>query len=120
MKKRVSVLLLSLPMMATAINCNKISTNIAEKIKNNSVYASQELIEGKIVESCDHGQQHTVYVRLKDISVATESIEQVPTTTNIQEEDTKVNISVQQETQPTSSIEIQEPKLSQKQSKQHQ
>ena len=37
MKKLVVVLLLGLPMVAAASNCEEISASIAEKIKNNGV-----------------------------------------------------------------------------------
>ncbi|MWN32515.1 MULTISPECIES: DUF1161 domain-containing protein [unclassified Gilliamella] len=79
MKKLIGVFLLSLPMLATASNCDEISAKIAEKIKNNGVDPahfqlklesadkSEQQIEGKIVGSCDRGQQHIVYVRLDGV-----------------------------------------------------
>ncbi|MWN90608.1 DUF1161 domain-containing protein [Gilliamella sp. Pra-s65] len=80
MKKLIGVFLLSLPMLATASNCDEISAKIAEKIKNNGVDPayfqlklesadkSGQQIEGKIVGSCDRGQQHIVYVRLDGVT----------------------------------------------------
>lgn len=79
MKKLVSVLLLSIPVIATASNCDEISSNIAEKIKNNGVPPSQfqlklvptseaqQQIDGKIVGTCDGGQQKIVYTRLDGV-----------------------------------------------------
>ncbi|MWP62086.1 DUF1161 domain-containing protein [Gilliamella sp. Pas-s25] len=83
MKKLIGLFLLGLPMLAKASNCEEISNNIAEKIKNNGVAPSlfqlklepadksEQQIEGKIVGSCDRGQQHIVYIRLDGF--ATES-----------------------------------------------
>ncbi|OCG34495.1 MULTISPECIES: DUF1161 domain-containing protein [unclassified Gilliamella] len=80
MKKLIGIFLLSLPMLAVASNCDEISANIAEKIKNNGVDPSQfqlklepsdkseQQIEGKIVGSCDRGQQRIVYVRLDGLA----------------------------------------------------
>ncbi|OCG01120.1 DUF1161 domain-containing protein [Gilliamella sp. wkB112] len=84
MKKLVSVLLLSLPMVAAASNCEEISGNIAEKIQNNGVQSSlfqlklvpadqSQQIEGQIVGSCDRGQQNIVYVRLDGVSTSTKA-----------------------------------------------
>ncbi|OCG08964.1 hypothetical protein A9G13_02585 [Gilliamella sp. wkB178] len=84
MKKLVSVVLLSLPMVAAASNCDEISGNIAEKIQNNGVQSSQfqlklvpadqsQQVEGQIVGSCDRGQQNIVYVRLDGVSAATKA-----------------------------------------------
>lgn len=87
MKKIVSVLLLSIPVIAAASNCDEISNNIAEKIKNNGVPPSQfqlklvptseaqQLIEGKIVGSCDGGQQKIVYTRFEGMSAPTQVVE---------------------------------------------
>ncbi|ORF45027.1 DUF1161 domain-containing protein [Gilliamella apicola] len=119
MKKIILVLLLGLPMMTVASNCEDISTNIAEKIKNNGVDASQfqlklipvdqadQQTEGKIVGSCDRGQQKIVYVRSNDISAETESNEQAPT---IQEQNQKTqsDISLQQEEATPPATENQE------------
>ena len=119
MKKIILVLLLGLPMIAVASNCEDISANIAEKIKNNGVDASKfqlklipvdqadQQTEGKIVGSCDRGQQKIVYVRSNDISTETESIEQAPT---IQEQNQKTqsDISVQQEEATPPATENQE------------
>ncbi|MCX8700987.1 DUF1161 domain-containing protein [Gilliamella sp. B2840] len=118
MKKLVLVLSLSLPAMSIASNCENISANIAEKIKNNGVAPSKfqlKLIpvdqadqqnEGKIVGSCDGGQQKIVYVRFEDISLTTESIEQTPTT---QDQNTQSDTSAQQEAAPPPTIKNQEP-----------
>ncbi|KDN09756.1 MULTISPECIES: DUF1161 domain-containing protein [unclassified Gilliamella] len=85
MKKLIGVFLLSLPMLAVASNCDEISANIAEKIKNNGVEPSQfqlklepsdkseQQIEGKIVGSCDRGQQRIVYVRLDGFATQTQT-----------------------------------------------
>ena len=119
MKKIILVLLLGLPMMAVASNCEDISANIAEKIKNNGVDASKfqlklipvdqadQQTEGKIVGSCDRGQQKIVYVRSNDISTETESNEQAPT---IQEQNQKTqsDISLQQEEATPPATENQE------------
>ena len=119
MKKIILVLLLGLPMMTVASNCEDISANIAEKIKNNGVDASQfqlklipvdqadQQTEGKIVGSCDRGQQKIVYVRSNDISAETESNEQAPT---IQEQNQKTqsDISLQQEEATPPATENQE------------
>ncbi|OCG44844.1 hypothetical protein A9G35_07515 [Gilliamella sp. Choc5-1] len=79
MKKLIGVFLLGVSMIATASNCDEISRNIGEKIKNNGVDPShfqlklestdtpKEQIEGKIVGSCDHGQQYIVYIRLDKV-----------------------------------------------------
>ena len=121
MKKLVLVLLLSLPMMAVASNCEDISNNIAEKIKNNGVDPSkfqlklipveqaEQQTESKIVGSCDRGQQKIVYVRFKDIPVATETTEQTPTTQN-QNPKTQSDTSEQQEAAPLAT-ENQEPQI---------
>lgn len=73
MKKLAVVLLLGLPVIASASNCDEISANIAEKIKNNGVNENsfqlklvpqdEQNIEGKIVGSCDRGKQSIVYIR---------------------------------------------------------
>ena len=119
MKKIILVLLLGLPMMAVASNCEDISANIAEKIKNNGVDASKfqlklipvdqadQQTEGKIVGSCDRGQQKIVYVRSNDISTETESIEQAPTIQD-QNQKTQSDISVQQEEATLPATENQE------------
>ena len=119
MKKIILVLLLGLPMMAVASNCEDISANIAEKIKNNGVDASQfqlklipvdqaeQQTEGKIVGSCDRGQQKIVYVRFNDISTETESNEQAPTIQD-QNQKTQSDISVQQEEATPPATENQE------------
>ena len=119
MKKIILVLLLGLPMMAVASNCEDISANIAEKIKNNGVDASQfqlklipvdqadQQTEGKIVGSCDRGQQKIVYVRSNDISAETESIEQAPTIQD-QNQKTQSDISLQQEEATPPATENQE------------
>ena len=119
MKKIILVLLLGLPMMAVASNCEDISANIAEKIKNNGVDASKfqlklipvdqadQQTEGKIVGSCDRGQQKIVYVRSNDISTETESIEQAPTIQD-QNQKTQSDISVQQEEATPPATENQE------------
>ena len=119
MKKIILVLLLDLPMMAVASNCEDISANIAEKIKNNGVDASQfqlklipvdqadQQTEGKIVGSCDRGQQKIVYVRSNDISTETESIEQAPTIQD-QNQKTQSDISLQQEEATPPATENQE------------
>jgi hypothetical protein len=85
MKKLIGVFLLSLPMLAVASNCDEISANIAEKIKNNGVDPSlfqlklepsdksEQQIEGKIVGSCDRGQQRIVYVRLDGFATQTQT-----------------------------------------------
>ncbi|OCG28779.1 hypothetical protein A9G11_10030 [Gilliamella sp. wkB108] len=109
MKKLVSVLLLSLPMIAAASNCDEISANIAEKIKNNGVDASQfqlklvpadqsqEQIEGQVVGRCDHGQQNIVYVRLDDVYTSSKKTEkaesqtQAPVEKNQSEPDESTN-----------------------------
>lgn len=81
MKKLVSVLLLSLPMIAGASNCEEVSAKIADKIQNNGVDASRfelkhvsvdesQQVEGKVVGSCDGGRQKIIYVRLNDISAS--------------------------------------------------
>ncbi|OCG16034.1 hypothetical protein A9G24_01460 [Gilliamella sp. App6-5] len=87
MKKLIGLFLLGLPMLAAASNCEEISNNIAEKIKNNGVAPSlfqlklepadksEQQIEGKIVGSCDRGQQHIVYIRLDGL--ATESQDKI-------------------------------------------
>lgn len=119
MKKIILVLLLGLPMMAVASNCEDISANIAEKIKNNGVDASKfqlklipvdqadQQTEGKIVGSCDRGQQKIVYMRSNDISTETESIEQAPTIQD-QNQKTQSDISVQQEEATPPATENQE------------
>lgn len=97
MKKLIGVFLLSLPMLAVASNCDEIGAKIAEKIKNNGVNPSnfqlkleaadksEQQIEGKIVGSCDRGQQHIVYVRLdgvtKEPTQPTQQQEQEPALT---------------------------------------
>lgn len=73
MKKLAVVLLLGLPIIASASNCDEISANIAEKIKSNGVNENsfqlklvpqgEQNIEGKIVGSCDRGKQRIVYIR---------------------------------------------------------
>lgn len=75
MKKLALVLLLGLPVVASASNCDEIRANIAEKIKNNGVNEdsfqlklvpsdqNEQNLEGKIVGSCDRGQQNIVYIR---------------------------------------------------------
>lgn len=119
MKKIILVLLLGLPMIAVASNCEDISANIAEKIKNNGVDASKfqlklipvdqadQQTEGKIVGSCDRGQQKIVYVRSNDISTETESIEQAPTIQD-QNQKTQSDISLQQEEATPPATENQE------------
>jgi hypothetical protein len=119
MKKLIGMFLLGLPMLAAASNCDEISRNIAEKIKNNgvdpslfqlkleSVDKSEQQIEGKIVGSCDRGQQHIIYVRL-DSSTTTS---QTPST-NAKDEPTQsdddnltqpstINPTEEQNVQPT-------------------
>ncbi|NUF26860.1 Protein of unknown function [Gilliamella bombicola] len=93
MKKLIGVFLLSLPMLAAASNCDEISANIAEKIKNNGVDPSHfqlklepadksgEQIEGKIVGSCDRGQQHIVYVRLDGVATENHPSQSTPKNT---------------------------------------
>lgn len=98
MKKFVSVLLLSLPMVAAAAsNCDEISATIAEKITNNGVLSNQfqlktipadqtQQVEGQIVGSCDRGQQNIVYVRLDGVSASSTPVtstksEKTPETT---------------------------------------
>ena len=119
MKKIILVLLLGLPMIAVASNCEDISANVAEKIKNNGVDASKfqlklipvdqadQQTEGKIVGSCDRGQQKIVYVRSNDISTETESIEQAPTIQD-QNQKTQSDISLQQEEATPPATENQE------------
>ncbi|WP_085248106.1 DUF1161 domain-containing protein [Gilliamella mensalis] len=75
MKKLIGVFLLVFPVLVVASNCDKISANIAEKIKNNGVDPSQfqlklesadksaQQAKGKIVGSCDRGHQNIIYVR---------------------------------------------------------
>lgn len=73
MKKLAIVLLLGLPVIASASNCDEIRANIAEKIKSNGVNENsfqlklvpqgEQNIEGKIVGSCDRGKQSIVYIR---------------------------------------------------------
>ncbi|MCO6553062.1 MAG: DUF1161 domain-containing protein [Gilliamella sp.] len=109
MKKLIGIFLLSLPMLAVASNCDEISTNIAEKIKNNGVDPSQfqlklepsdkpeQQIEGKIVGSCDRGQQRIVYVRLDGLATQT----QTQTETETQPANTKVEPSINTPTEST-------------------
>lgn len=122
MKKLVLVLLLSLPMMAVASNCDDISANIAKKIENNGVDPSKfqlklisvdqadQQTEGKIVGSCDRGQQKIVYVRFKDISATTKTTEQTSTTQD-QNQKTQSDASVQQEAAAPPATENQEPQI---------
>ncbi|OCF93786.1 hypothetical protein A9G17_12025 [Gilliamella sp. wkB7] len=122
MKKLVLVLLLSLPMMAVASNCDDISANIAKKIENNGVDPSKfqlklisvdqadQQTEGKIVGSCDRGQQKIVYVLFKDISATTKTTEQTSTTQD-QNQKTQSDASVQQEAAAPPATENQEPQI---------
>lgn len=109
MKKLVVVLLLGLPMVAAASNCEEISASIAEKIKNNGVdensfqlnlvpsEQAEQGVAGKIVGSCDRGQQKIVYVRSQDNSVTTEAKQQEPSNSNQQAENAELEKSSQQE-----------------------
>ena len=109
MKKLVMVLLLGLPMVAAASNCEEISASIAEKIKNNGVdensfqlnlvpsEQAEQGVVGKIVGSCDRGQQKIVYVRSQDNSVTTEAKQQEPSNSNQQAENAELEKSSQQE-----------------------
>ena len=109
MKKLVVVLLLGLPMVAAASNCEEISASIAEKIKNNGVdensfqlnlvpsEQAEQGVVGKIVGSCDRGQQKIVYVRSQDNSVTTEAKQQEPSNSNQQAENAELEKSSQQE-----------------------
>lgn len=83
MKKLAIVLLLGLPIIASASNCDEISANIAEKIKNNGVNEDnfqlklvpsdqdEQTIKGEIVGSCDRGKQSIVYIRAQYSSTKT-------------------------------------------------
>lgn len=83
MKKLTIVLLLGLPIIASASNCDEISANIAEKIKNNGVNEDnfqlklvpsdqdEQTIKGQIVGSCDRGKQSIVYIRAQYSSTKT-------------------------------------------------
>lgn len=83
MKKLAIVLLLGLPIIASASNCDEISANIAEKIKNNGVNEDnfqlklvpsdqdEQTIKGQIVGSCDRGKQSIVYIRAQYSSTKT-------------------------------------------------
>ena len=109
MKKLVVVLLLGLPMVAAASNCEEISASIAEKIKNNGVdensfqlnlvpsEQAEQGVVGKIVGSCDRGQQKIVYIRSQDNSVTTEAKQQEPSNSNQQAENAELEKSSQQE-----------------------
>ncbi|PXY90619.1 DUF1161 domain-containing protein [Gilliamella apis] len=109
MKKLVMVLLLGLPMVAAASNCEEISASIAEKIKNNGVdensfqlnlvpsEQAEQGVAGKIVGSCDRGQQKIVYIRSQDNSVTTEAKQQEPSNSNQQAEKAELEKSSQQE-----------------------
>lgn len=109
MKKLVVVLLLGLPMVAAASNCEEISTSIAEKIKNNGVdensfqlnlvpsEQAEQGVAGKIVGSCDRGQQKIVYIRSQDNSVTTEAKQQESSISNQQAEKAELEKSSQQE-----------------------
>ena len=109
MKKLVVVLLLGLPMVAAASNCEEISASIAEKIKNNGVdensfqlnlvpsEQAEQGVAGKIVGSCDRGQQKIVYIRSQDNSVTTEAKQQEPSNSNQQAEKAELEKSSQQE-----------------------
>lgn len=109
MKKLVVVLLLGLPMVAAASNCEEISASIAEKIKNNGVdensfqlnlvpsEQAEQGVVGKIVGSCDRGQQKIVYIRSQDNSVTTEAKQQEPSNSNQQAEKAELEKSSQQE-----------------------
>lgn len=109
MKKLVVVLLLGLPMVAAASNCEEISASIAEKIKNNGVdensfqlnlvpsEQAEQGVAGKIVGSCDRGQQKIVYIRSQDNSVTTEEKQQEPSNSNQQAEKAELEKSSQQE-----------------------
>jgi hypothetical protein len=80
MKKIIGIFLLGLPMLSLASNCDEVSGNIAEKIKNNGVDQSkfqlklvptdqsQQQHEGKLVGFCDNGQKNIFYVRLDGVS----------------------------------------------------
>lgn len=110
MKKLIGVFLLSLPMLAVASNCDEISANIAEKIKNNGVEPSQfqlklepsdkseQQIEGKIVGSCDRGQQRIVYVRLDGFATQTQT---QPANTKEETENSKAKPSTNTPTEST-------------------
>ncbi|MDF7669896.1 DUF1161 domain-containing protein [Orbaceae bacterium ESL0721] len=79
MKKVCVTLLLSMPLMAAASNCDEISASIAEKIRNNGVPAANfelkliptekqaQQTEGKIVGTCNVGQHKIVYLRTDSI-----------------------------------------------------
>ena len=83
MKKLAIVLLLGLPIIASASNCDEISADIAEKIKNNGVNEDnfqlklvpsdqdEQTIKGQIVGSCDRGKQSIVYIRAQYSSTKT-------------------------------------------------
>lgn len=97
MKKIVLVILLSIPMVVIASNCDQISTNIAGKIQKNGVKLSQfqlklipteqskQQIEGEIVGSCDGGKQKIIYVRLDRASAVTKASKSTPTSSSIEE-----------------------------------
>lgn len=103
------VLLLGLPMVAAASNCEEISASIAEKIKNNGVdensfqlnlvpsEQAEQGVAGKIVGSCDRGQQKIVYIRSQDNSVTTEAKQQESSISNQQAEKAELEKSSQQE-----------------------
>ncbi|OCG13646.1 hypothetical protein A9G09_07700 [Gilliamella sp. wkB292] len=119
MKKLAFVLLVSLPMIASASNCDEISANIAEKIKNNGVEASQfqlklvssnepqQQIEGQIVGSCDRGQQNIVYVRYDAASKSVKSTDKKAVDTKSQPEQSKTETVAPTTTAPVDSSEQQ-------------
>ncbi|MCX8726200.1 DUF1161 domain-containing protein [Gilliamella sp. B2838] len=119
MKKLAFVLFVSLPMIASASNCDEISANIAEKIKNNGVEASQfqlklvssnesqQQIEGQIVGSCDRGQQNIVYVRYDSASKAAKSTDKKTVDTKSQPEQPKAETVAPTTTAPVDSSEQQ-------------
>lgn len=119
MKKLVSVLLLSIPVIAVASNCDEISSNIAEKIKNNGVPPSQfqlkllptseaqQQIDGKIVGTCDGGQQKIVYTRLDGVFTPnqTQAVEPKVPTSKQETQSPAVEPIVQPETESTPPVE---------------
>lgn len=120
MKKLVSVLLLSIPVIAAASNCDEISSNIAEKIKNNGVPPSQfqlklvptseaqQQIDGKIVGTCDGGQQKIVYTRLDGVFTPNQT-QTVEPKTELTSPQTETVNPAEEPKVPTSKQETQSP-----------
>ena len=109
MRKTVMAFLLGIPMIVAASNCEEISASIAEKIKNNGIdensfqlnlvlsEQAEQGVAGKIVGSCDRGQQKIGYVRSQDNSVTAEAKQQESSISNQQAEKAELEKSSQQE-----------------------